>query len=35
LHKMSRSKRQMGINCQIETELVIRKSTAPPRKHKI
>jgi DNA-binding LacI/PurR family transcriptional regulator len=35
LHKMSRSKRQMGINYQIETELVIRKSTAPPRKHKL
>ncbi|MBO0720454.1 MAG: LacI family DNA-binding transcriptional regulator [Blastocatellia bacterium] len=32
LHKMSLSKRQMGIDYQIGTELVIRKSTARPRK---
>jgi DNA-binding LacI/PurR family transcriptional regulator len=35
LHKMSRSKRQMGIDYRIETELVIRKSTAPPRNRRL
>jgi LacI family transcriptional regulator len=35
LNKMSHSKRQLGVNYQIETELVIRKSTAAPRKHRL
>src|SRR5215813_7682727 len=35
LHKMSRSKRGMGIDYKIETELVIRKSTAASRNHSL
>jgi DNA-binding LacI/PurR family transcriptional regulator len=31
LSKMSRSKRRMGVDYRVETELVIRKSTAPRR----
>jgi DNA-binding LacI/PurR family transcriptional regulator len=33
LSKMSRSKRRTGIDYQIETELIVRKSTAPRRSH--
>ena len=33
LNKMARSKRQMGVNYLIETQLVIRRSTAPRRDH--
>src|SRR5262245_26117704 len=33
LHKMSLSKRGTGVEFRIEAELVIRKSTAPPRNH--
>src|SRR5262245_42753128 len=33
LSKMSRSKRGMGVEYRIETQLVIRKSTAPRRDH--
>jgi len=33
LSKMARSKRGMGVEYRIETQLVIRKSTAPRRDH--
>jgi LacI family transcriptional regulator len=33
LEKMDRSKRQRGTERVVETSLVVRKSTAPPRKH--
>jgi hypothetical protein len=33
LEKMARSKRQRGVEKVLETALVIRKSTAPSRKH--
>jgi DNA-binding LacI/PurR family transcriptional regulator len=34
LSKMSRSKRRTGVDYRIETELVVRKSTAPRRDHR-